>query len=37
MSRSGRGRIVTVSGRYFAMDRDNRWDRIEAGLRCDDG
>ncbi len=21
-------RIVTVSGRYFAMDRDNRWDRI---------
>lgn len=21
--------IVTVSGRYYAMDRDNRWDRIE--------
>jgi 2,3-bisphosphoglycerate-independent phosphoglycerate mutase len=21
-------RIVTVSGRYFAMDRDNRWDRV---------
>ncbi|MEX0317149.1 MAG: 2,3-bisphosphoglycerate-independent phosphoglycerate mutase [Ruegeria sp.] len=22
-------RIVTVSGRYFAMDRDNRWERVE--------
>ena len=22
-------RIVTVTGRYFAMDRDNRWDRVE--------
>jgi 2,3-bisphosphoglycerate-independent phosphoglycerate mutase len=22
-------RIVTVTGRYYAMDRDNRWDRIE--------
>ncbi|MBM3618165.1 MAG: 2,3-bisphosphoglycerate-independent phosphoglycerate mutase [Alphaproteobacteria bacterium] len=21
-------RIVTVSGRYYAMDRDNRWDRV---------
>ncbi|MES0824913.1 2,3-bisphosphoglycerate-independent phosphoglycerate mutase [Ruegeria sp. SCP11] len=21
-------RIVTVSGRYFAMDRDNRWERV---------
>lgn len=21
--------IVTVSGRYYAMDRDNRWDRVE--------
>ncbi|HEU4472760.1 MAG TPA: 2,3-bisphosphoglycerate-independent phosphoglycerate mutase [Flavisolibacter sp.] len=23
------GRIATVSGRYFAMDRDNRWERIK--------
>lgn len=23
------GTIASVSGRYFAMDRDNRWDRIE--------
>ena len=22
-------KIVTVTGRYFAMDRDNRWDRVE--------
>jgi 2,3-bisphosphoglycerate-independent phosphoglycerate mutase len=22
-------RIVTVTGRYFAMDRDNRWDRVQ--------
>jgi len=25
----GVGRIVTVSGRYFAMDRDRRWDRVK--------
>jgi len=25
----GVGKIATVSGRYFAMDRDKRWDRIE--------
>jgi 2,3-bisphosphoglycerate-independent phosphoglycerate mutase len=24
-------RIATVGGRYFAMDRDRRWDRIEKG------
>ncbi len=27
-------RIVTVSGRYFAMDRDNRWDRVERAYRA---
>ena len=27
-------RIVTVSGRYFAMDRDNRWDRVEKAWRA---
>lgn len=26
----GVGKIVTVSGRYFAMDRDRRWERVEA-------
>ena len=25
----GKGRFATVVGRYFAMDRDNRWDRVE--------
>src|SRR5436190_10189620 len=29
LARIGTGRIVTVSGRYFAMDRDNRWDRAK--------
>lgn len=27
-------RIVTVTGRYFAMDRDTRWDRVEAAYRA---
>ena len=27
--RIGVGRIATVCGRYYAMDRDQRWDRIE--------
>jgi 2,3-bisphosphoglycerate-independent phosphoglycerate mutase len=27
--RMGVGRIATISGRYYAMDRDKRWDRIE--------
>ena len=26
-------RIVTVCGRYFAMDRDNRWDRVQKAYR----
>ena len=25
----GVGKIATVVGRYYAMDRDNRWDRVE--------
>ncbi len=25
----GIGRIVTVSGRYYSMDRDHRWDRVQ--------
>lgn len=29
MQEEGVGRIATVSGRYYAMDRDNRWERIE--------
>ena len=26
----GKGRIASLIGRYFAMDRDNRWDRVAA-------
>lgn len=29
ISEIGAGKIATVSGRYFAMDRDNNWDRVE--------
>lgn len=25
----GNGKIASVEGRYYAMDRDNRWDRVE--------
>ncbi len=25
----GAGRIASVSGRYYAMDRDNRWERVQ--------
>ncbi|SDJ02276.1 2,3-bisphosphoglycerate-independent phosphoglycerate mutase [Pseudomonas abietaniphila] len=28
--RLGKGRTATIIGRYFAMDRDNRWDRVES-------
>ncbi len=29
----GVGRVVSVSGRYYAMDRDRRWDRLERAFR----
>jgi len=29
----GRGRIATVTGRYYAMDRDKRWERVERAWR----
>ena len=29
MRRAGVGRIATVSGRYYAMDRDKRWERTK--------
>lgn len=28
------GAIATISGRYYAMDRDNRWDRVEKAYRA---
>ena len=27
-------KIATVSGRYYAMDRDNRWERVEKAYRA---
>lgn len=30
----GIGKIATVSGRYYAMDRDKRWDRVEKAYRA---
>ena len=30
----GRGAIATVSGRYYAMDRDKRWERTERAWRA---
>ena len=29
MAEIGCGRIATLMGRYYAMDRDNRWDRVQ--------
>ena len=33
LSRGRHGRIATVSGRYYAMDRDKRWDRVARAYR----
>ncbi|MCM3749354.1 2,3-bisphosphoglycerate-independent phosphoglycerate mutase [Paenibacillus pasadenensis] len=30
----GIGRIATVQGRYYAMDRDKRWERVEKSYRA---
>jgi len=34
MASLGVGQIATVMGRYYAMDRDNRWDRTEKAYRA---
>jgi 2,3-bisphosphoglycerate-independent phosphoglycerate mutase len=34
ISRAGVGRVATVSGRYYAMDRDRRWERTEKAYRA---
>lgn len=33
MSEIGVGKIASVMGRYYAMDRDNRWDRVEKAYK----
>jgi 2,3-bisphosphoglycerate-independent phosphoglycerate mutase len=30
----GVGRIASIIGRYYAMDRDNRWERVAKAYRC---
>jgi len=30
----GVGRIATVMGRFYAMDRDSRWDRVQKAYEC---
>lgn len=34
IARIGVGTIATVTGRYYTMDRDNRWDRVEKGYNA---
>ncbi|MBQ6293524.1 MAG: 2,3-bisphosphoglycerate-independent phosphoglycerate mutase [Lachnospiraceae bacterium] len=34
MAELGIGKIGTISGRYYAMDRDNRWERLEKAYRA---
>jgi len=31
MEKTGLGEIATIAGRYYTMDRDKRWDRVEKG------
>jgi len=30
----GVGKIATVMGRFYAMDRDSRWDRVQKAYEC---
>ena len=34
LQETGIGRIATVAGRYFAMDRDRRWDRVSQAYNA---
>ena len=34
MEEIGVGEIGVISGRYYAMDRDNRWDRVELAYKA---
>lgn len=34
MKRIGTGSVATISGRYYAMDRDNAWDRVEKAYNA---
>ncbi len=34
MAEIGTGKVATLSGRYYAMDRDNAWDRVEKAYNA---
>jgi 2,3-bisphosphoglycerate-independent phosphoglycerate mutase len=34
LKKSKVGKIASLCGRFYAMDRDNRWDRVEAAYRA---
>ncbi len=34
MKTIGVGRVASVIGRYYAMDRDNRWERVQEAFDC---
>lgn len=34
MAEIGVGKVATISGRYYAMDRDNRWERVEKAYNA---
>lgn len=34
MNQLGLGQLATIQGRYYAMDRDKRWDRVEKSYRA---
>lgn len=34
MREIGVGKVASVMGRYYAMDRDNRWDRVELAYKA---
>ncbi len=34
MTELGLGKVATISGRYYAMDRDKKWERTKASYDC---
>ena len=34
MAEIGVGKVASISGRYYAMDRDNNWDRVEKAYKA---
>ena len=34
MAQIGAGKIATIMGRFYGMDRDSRWDRVQRAYEC---